>query len=166
VDPAPYLKDSKSLYEPINPGNACQHVAVSSSGETETEGEGLFLVDSSPPSVGKSHLARPKSSDAVYVKIAAALRDRIRKGDLKPGDKFPSEAAVSAEFGVARGTAREALKKLEADGLVGTLPAVVPQSAASSSHRRCGSRSAVTGFMPSASGGGSAWTVPLGLWRR
>jgi DNA-binding GntR family transcriptional regulator len=74
--------------------------------------------------LGRSHVARPKSSDAIYLKIAAALRDRIREGDLKPGDKLPSEAAVSAEFGVARGTAREALKKLEADGLVDTLPAV------------------------------------------
>jgi DNA-binding GntR family transcriptional regulator len=69
-------------------------------------------------------VARPKSSDAVYLKIAAALRDRIREGDLKPGDKLPSEAAVSEEFGVARGTAREALKRLEVDGLVDTLPAV------------------------------------------
>lgn len=69
-------------------------------------------------------MARPKSSDAVYLKIASALRDRIRNGELKPGDKLPSEAAVSAEFGVARGTAREALKKLEDDGLVDTLPAV------------------------------------------
>lgn len=69
-------------------------------------------------------MARPKSSDAVYLKIAAVLSDRIREGGLKPGDRLPSEAAVSAEFGVARGTAREALKKLEADGLVDTLPAV------------------------------------------
>ncbi|GAA4483702.1 hypothetical protein GCM10023191_005750 [Actinoallomurus oryzae] len=69
-------------------------------------------------------MARPKSSDAVYLKIAAVLRDRIRAGDLAPGDKFPSEANVSAEFGVARGTAREALKQLEADGLVDTLPGV------------------------------------------
>ncbi|MDL4777591.1 GntR family transcriptional regulator [Actinomadura xylanilytica] len=69
-------------------------------------------------------MVRPKSSEAVYLKIAAALRDRIRGGDLKPGDKLPSEAAVSAEFGVARGTAREALKKLENDGLVDSLPAV------------------------------------------
>jgi DNA-binding FadR family transcriptional regulator len=69
-------------------------------------------------------VARPKSSDAVYLKIAAALRDRIRAGGLKPGDKLPSEADVSAEFGVARGTAREALKKLQHDGLLDTLPRV------------------------------------------
>ncbi|GLY82012.1 GntR family transcriptional regulator [Actinoallomurus iriomotensis] len=69
-------------------------------------------------------MARPKSSDAVYLKIAAALRDRIRAGDLTPGDKFPSEADVSAEFGVARGTAREALKQLEVEGLVDTVPGV------------------------------------------
>jgi DNA-binding GntR family transcriptional regulator len=67
-------------------------------------------------------VARPKSSDAVYLKIAAVLRDRIRTGELAPGGKFPSEADVSKEFGVARGTAREALKQLEADGLVDALP--------------------------------------------
>ena len=69
-------------------------------------------------------MARPKSSDALYLKIAAALRDRIREGALRPGDKLPSEAGISAEFGVARGTAREALKKLEDDGMVDALPAV------------------------------------------
>lgn len=69
-------------------------------------------------------MARPKSSDAVYLKIAAALRDRIRDGDFKPGDRFLSEAAISTEFGVARGTVREALKKLEDDGLLDTLPGV------------------------------------------
>jgi DNA-binding GntR family transcriptional regulator len=69
-------------------------------------------------------VARPKSSDAVYLKIAAALRDRIRDGQFMPGDKLSSEAHVTAEFGVARGTAREALKQLEADGLVDTLPGV------------------------------------------
>lgn len=73
---------------------------------------------------GRSQVVRPKSSDAVYLKIAAALRDRITAGDLKPGDKLPSEAAVSDEFGVARGTAREALKRLEDNGLVDTLPGV------------------------------------------
>jgi DNA-binding GntR family transcriptional regulator len=77
-----------------------------------------------PTTAERSHVARPKSSDAVYLKIAAALRDRIHAGDPKPGDKLPSEAAVSTEFGVARGTAREALKKLEDDGLVDTLPGV------------------------------------------
>ncbi|MQA96008.1 MAG: GntR family transcriptional regulator [Streptosporangiales bacterium] len=69
-------------------------------------------------------MARPKSTDAVYLRIAEALRARIVSGDLKPGDKLPSEKAVCAEFGVARGTAREALKKLENDGLVDTVPAV------------------------------------------
>src|SRR5947208_1560462 len=78
---------------------------------------GLDPLRCSSHEAGRSDVARPKSSDAVYLKIAAALRDRIREGDLKPGDKLPSEAAVSVEFGVARGTAREALKQLETDGL-------------------------------------------------
>ncbi|MGH3381838.1 MAG: winged helix-turn-helix domain-containing protein [Pseudonocardiaceae bacterium] len=77
-----------------------------------------------PTTSERKPVARPKSSDAVYLKIAAALRDRIHGGVLKPGDKLPSEAEISAEFGVARGTTREALKQLEDDGLVDTLPGV------------------------------------------
>ena len=69
-------------------------------------------------------MARPKSSDAVYLKIAAALRDRIRSGELKPGDRVPSEAAVCSEFGIARGTVREALKQLEDEGLVDAVPGI------------------------------------------
>ncbi len=77
-----------------------------------------------PTTAEGSHVARPKSSDAVYLKIAAALRDRIHADDLKAGDKLPSEAAVAKEFGVARGTAREALKQLEDNGLVDTQPGI------------------------------------------
>lgn len=69
-------------------------------------------------------MVRPKSKDAVYLKIGAALEQRIRSGSLKPGDRLPSESAVAVEFGVARGTAREALKHVEAVGLVDSLPGV------------------------------------------
>lgn len=53
-----------------------------------------------------------------YLRIADELRARIRNGVLKPGEMLPSEAAISAEFGVARGTARQALAVLEEEGLV------------------------------------------------
>lgn len=39
--------------------------------------------------------------------------------DLAPGQEFPSEHALCAEFGVSRKTIREALRGLEADGLIG-----------------------------------------------
>jgi GntR family transcriptional regulator len=42
----------------------------------------------------------------------------IKREDLGPGDQLPTEAEIAARFGVARTTAREALKLLEQDGVV------------------------------------------------
>ncbi|MCX4666099.1 winged helix-turn-helix domain-containing protein [Streptomyces sp. NBC_01381] len=50
--------------------------------------------------------------------IADALRDRIRSGALKPGDRLPTQAVLAEEFGVERGTVRQALKTLQGDGLL------------------------------------------------
>ncbi|MGW7270547.1 winged helix-turn-helix domain-containing protein [Streptomyces sp. NPDC054864] len=50
--------------------------------------------------------------------IADTLRDRIRSGDLKPGDRLPTQAVLAEEFGVERGTVRQALKTLQSDGLL------------------------------------------------
>jgi DNA-binding GntR family transcriptional regulator len=53
-----------------------------------------------------------------YRKIADELRARIEAGDLAPGDALPSEAGIGAQYGVSRGTARQALVDLEGAGLV------------------------------------------------
>jgi DNA-binding GntR family transcriptional regulator len=53
-----------------------------------------------------------------YRRIAAELRAAINRGDLRPGDALPSEAALMERYGVARGTARQALADLEGAGLV------------------------------------------------
>jgi hypothetical protein len=50
--------------------------------------------------------------------IAGILRDRIRSGHLKPGDRLPTQALLAEEFGVERGTVRQALKTLQGDGLL------------------------------------------------
>jgi GntR family transcriptional regulator len=42
----------------------------------------------------------------------------IEREGLRPGDRLPTEAAIASRFGVARTTAREALKLLEQDGIV------------------------------------------------
>lgn len=42
----------------------------------------------------------------------------IEQEGLRPGDRLPTEAAIASRFGVARTTAREALKLLEQDGIV------------------------------------------------
>ncbi|WP_141313890.1 GntR family transcriptional regulator [Streptomyces spinoverrucosus] len=50
--------------------------------------------------------------------IADTLRDRIRSGDLKAGDRLPTQAELAEEFGVERGTVRQALRVLQEDGLL------------------------------------------------
>lgn len=53
-----------------------------------------------------------------YRRIAADLREMITDGRLAPGDTIPSEAAIGRQYGVSRGTARQALSELEGSGLV------------------------------------------------
>ncbi|WP_050371523.1 FadR/GntR family transcriptional regulator [Streptomyces acidiscabies] len=50
--------------------------------------------------------------------IADTLRERIRVGDLKSGDRLPTQAELADEFGVERGAVRQALRALQEDGLL------------------------------------------------
>jgi DNA-binding transcriptional regulator YhcF (GntR family) len=50
--------------------------------------------------------------------IADILRERIRAGDLRAGDRLPTQAELAEEFGVERGTVRQALRALQDDGLL------------------------------------------------
>jgi GntR family transcriptional regulator len=54
----------------------------------------------------------------VYLQIAAILRDRITSGQILPGRPVPSEPQLVAEFGVAKLTARKAVRVLRDEGLV------------------------------------------------
>lgn len=50
--------------------------------------------------------------------IGAKIRQRIGSGDLRPGDRLPSERELAAQFNVSRNTVREAIRSLEAAGVV------------------------------------------------
>lgn len=54
--------------------------------------------------------------------ISDYLVDRIITGELKPGDKIPSDRDLSALFNVGRTSIREALKVLSVLGLINILP--------------------------------------------
>lgn len=54
----------------------------------------------------------------MYRQIADALRDRIARGELKPGDALPTESLLQAEFNVSRVTVRQALKQLTAESII------------------------------------------------
>ncbi|MFE0329379.1 GntR family transcriptional regulator [Streptomyces sp. NPDC003753] len=53
--------------------------------------------------------------------IADTLRTRIRAGELKPGERLPTQAELAEEFGVERGTVRQALRVLQDDGLLSSV---------------------------------------------
>ena len=55
-------------------------------------------------------------------KIIQQIRDLISSGQLKPGDKLPSERMLSERFGVGRTSVRDAIRKLEFYGILKTLP--------------------------------------------
>jgi DNA-binding FadR family transcriptional regulator len=54
--------------------------------------------------------------------ISDYLVDRILAGELKPGDKLPSDRDLSALFNVGRTSIREALKVLSVLGMINILP--------------------------------------------
>lgn len=69
------------------------------------------------PSSPEPRQRRPRG---LVQEIVNGLADSIRGGQIKPGDKLPSESVIMAQFDVSRTVVREALSKLQASGLVET----------------------------------------------
>lgn len=63
-------------------------------------------------------LITPVSRDLLYVKIADAIDAYIKQNKLKPGDRLPSERALSDKFKTGRHSVREALRVLENKGII------------------------------------------------
>lgn len=59
-----------------------------------------------------------------FEQVADQLRELIVQGSLAPGQRLPTEAELSAQFGVSRATVREALRLLSAQNLVRTAKGV------------------------------------------
>lgn len=56
----------------------------------------------------------------VYEAIVAQLTSLIMEGEIRPGDKLPSERELCEQFGVGRNSVREATRSLESARLVET----------------------------------------------
>jgi GntR family transcriptional regulator len=53
-----------------------------------------------------------------YYRVEKFLRDRIRSGELKPGDPVPPESQLVQQFNISRMTVRQALSRLVFEGLI------------------------------------------------
>ncbi|HTJ98791.1 MAG TPA: GntR family transcriptional regulator, partial [Bordetella sp.] len=60
---------------------------------------------------------RPRS---LAQELVESLSTRLRTGEIRPGDKLPTESEIMRAFGVSRTVVREALSRLQASGLVET----------------------------------------------
>ena len=57
-------------------------------------------------------------ASALWRQIVGRLTRDIASGGYKPGGQLPTEAVLSARFGVNRHTVRRALEEMSRDGLV------------------------------------------------
>lgn len=60
----------------------------------------------------------PTDERPAYRQLAAQLRARIISGELRPGDRLPSERQLQDEYGIERTTIRRALDVLRSEGRV------------------------------------------------
>ena len=64
----------------------------------------------------------PIQSERLYERIVSQIEGRIEAGDLKVGDRLPSERELAEQFAVSRTAVREAVKALRQKGLVEIRP--------------------------------------------
>lgn len=67
---------------------------------------------------GDLDMFKAVSLNRVSQAIVEQIKLLLRQGRLKPGDRLPSERELCERFGVSRVTVREALRVLEAGGLI------------------------------------------------
>ena len=73
-----------------------------------------------PPATTRSRAERPEGRRSRPEQVAEAIKRWVVEHHLKPGDRLPSEPELIERFGMAKSTIREAMRLLEAQGLVRT----------------------------------------------
>lgn len=58
------------------------------------------------------------SASRMYTVVLDWLEERLRSGEISVGDKLPGERHLAEEFGISRASVREAIRILDAMGLV------------------------------------------------
>ena len=78
-----------------------------------------MAANNSGPAEGNAKVPRSTDPPAPrYLQLAAELRGEIQAGVFGEGDPLPTETLLCDRFAVSRFTVREALRQLQADGLI------------------------------------------------
>lgn len=59
-----------------------------------------------------------QSKDKAYEKVTHYVKERIKTGELRVGDKIPTERELSEKLGLSRNSVREALRTMDNMGLI------------------------------------------------
>ena len=86
------------------------------------------LAETMSPAPRETEMSPEKITDPVPkpprrsrpVRVAEAIKDWVVEQGLMPGDRLPGEAELIARFQMSKGTIREAMRILQAQGLVET----------------------------------------------
>lgn len=65
---------------------------------------------------------RPQANLSAPDYVMEQIRDALLQGQLKPGDRMPSELELAEQCGVSRGSVRQAMKSLETLGILTIRP--------------------------------------------
>ncbi|MDQ1037145.1 DNA-binding transcriptional regulator YhcF (GntR family) [Streptomyces sp. V3I8] len=80
---------------------------------------------------GRNRAQQTQRSQRSHHEVADELRSRILSGELRAGARMPTQARLADEFGVERGTVRQALRILQSENLLSNVskgsPATVAQ---------------------------------------
>ncbi|HEU5223978.1 MAG TPA: FCD domain-containing protein [Candidatus Lumbricidophila sp.] len=71
-----------------------------------------------------------KGDSRAWQQVLAHVETQLLGGDVRPGDRLPSERALAEQLGVSRSSVREAIRVLEAFGLVRTATGSGPNAGA------------------------------------
>jgi GntR family transcriptional repressor for pyruvate dehydrogenase complex len=78
----------------------------------------LAGADTSEGKAGIENALRPVTKETLSDRLARRIRNLIRSGDYREGDRLPAIMEMARRFGVGHPAVREALKKLETLGVI------------------------------------------------
>ena len=85
---------------------------------------------SKPVQPARLHAHEPILKDRSYSIVLETFERRLRLGELRVGDKLPSERELAARYGISRPSVREGLRVLNALGLIRSSTGSGPKSGA------------------------------------